>query len=729
MPTPPIKKRHGKDQNEDKKETASRPLSAFMLFANDVRPRLEMENPSIKAVDLSSKLADSWHDLPEEEKLIYHRRSLDLYTRPDSDQKTFPRQKEEQKRKAPDRPEHCIIVPNGEMKLIDSPFIQKSKRRRYELPYKFPQSSEYQPRPRPPKPQPIKRPPPPRPLIRTYPTYKERIQMMERGLYHKQAPPHIGVFKRSEDNPDLLIVDESGQTTITFPNIERHNGYGKSYSIGPCVSGLKGNSYFHPRIIGNGHHYAQFQLASPSVNLIPRMYPQQFQRLRYPYLTNVHSSYIQAAPQLYQQTIPAQTSVYSEIKCSPVTTGSITVRYEPVTTESFENFEISDDEYLEQDPFLNINLNEDEIQIDGDEVEFNMMGLDSDQDIKEEEEDVCDDLDDINPTIAPFEEGIDQYLSLDGQPYVMIPVDMDVAKKLGWPIHMLPSMPKWLSKMADNEVTSTDVSSTELLDIPESDSSTQQSGVYNALDLEKETEIAVKTIKIEMPDMEIVKEIPEIMDFSESNTDPAISRNETDSKDDEVGNDMDTKLTRNPPVYTEDKMPTATGEIMDNCGDKKFDFLASIPDERGDQGGFRFSSTPNQSPLREEIKLKTVSDPPDEEMYQNFCQSPKYSPIKSVCQEDHLKREQDEAEHFKEVIRQEKNFSQNNSNCVSNSNTTKKPSIILESLLENSDTEMDDVKGTPKDGSGKEINSGHLTYGKGKDITVGGYMEKQKCSV
>jgi hypothetical protein len=46
-------------------------------------------------------------------------------------------------------------------------------------------------------------------------------------------------------------------------------------------------------------------------------------------------------------------------------------------------------------------------------------------------------------------EGIEQYLSVDGQPYVMIPVDMDVAKKLGWPIHMLPSMPKWLSKIIE----------------------------------------------------------------------------------------------------------------------------------------------------------------------------------------------------------------------------------------------------------------------------------------
>ncbi|XP_062602643.1 uncharacterized protein LOC134264357 [Saccostrea cucullata] len=721
MPAPPIKKRHGKDRNDDKKETAARPLSAFMLFANDVRPRLEMENPSIKAVDLSSKLAESWHDLPEDEKLIYHRRSLELYTRQDSDKKT--RQKEEQKRKAPDRPEHCIIVPNGEMKLIDSPFIQKSKRRRYELPYKLPQTSEYQPRPRPPRPPPIKRPPPPRPLIRTYPTYKERIQMMERGLYHKQAPPHIGVFKRSEDNPDLLIVDESGQTTITFPNIERHNGYGKSYSIGPCVSGLNGNGYYHPRILGNGHHYAQFQFASPSVNLLPRMYPQQFQRLQYPY---VHGSYLQAAPQLYQQTIPNQTSVYSEIKCSPVTTGSITVRYEPVTTESFENFEMSDDEYLEHDPFLNINLNEDEIQIDGDEVEFDMMGLDSDPDVKEEEEDACDDLDDINPTIAPFEEGIDQYLSVDGQPYVMIPVDMDVAKKLGWPIHMLPSMPKWLSKMTDNEVTSSDVSSTAPLEYPESVSSIQQSGVFNEFDLEKETEIAIETIKIEMPDMEIVKETPEVMDYSESTSGPTTSQEETDSRKEDVGNEMETKFTNNPPVYTEDKMPTATGEIMDYCGDKKFDFLETIPDERGDQGGFHFCSTPNQSPLRKDFKLETLSEPSDEKLHANICQSPKYSPIKSVSQEDNLKREKDEAEHFKEVIRQEKNFSQNSSSSVSNCITTKKQSIILESLLENSDSEMDDVNGTSKDGPGKEGKIGHLKYGVEKDITVGGYMEKQK---
>lgn len=323
----------------------------------------------------------------------------------DSDQKPCPNvmQKDEQKRISSDRSEHCIIIPSGDMKLIDSPFIQKSKRRRYELPYKYPPYSEYQARPRPPKPNPVKRPPPPRPFIRTYPTYKERIQMMERGLYYKQAPPHIGVFKRSEDNPDLLIVDETGQTTVNFPNIDKQSVFASSYSFGPPVSGLNGNSYFHPRIIGAGPHYAEFKLASSSVNLIPQMHPQQLQRFQYPYLTNVHSSYYQAPGHLYQQSVPCPTSrsLYSKMNCSPVTTGSITVRYEPLLPESFENIEILDDEYLEHDPFLNIDLNDNELQMDGDEVEFDMMGLDSEQNVKEEE--MCDDLDDINPTIAPFE--------------------------------------------------------------------------------------------------------------------------------------------------------------------------------------------------------------------------------------------------------------------------------------------------------------------------------------
>lgn len=43
------------DQHEDKKEPPVSPLSAFMLYANDARPRLELEHPNIKAVELSAK--------------------------------------------------------------------------------------------------------------------------------------------------------------------------------------------------------------------------------------------------------------------------------------------------------------------------------------------------------------------------------------------------------------------------------------------------------------------------------------------------------------------------------------------------------------------------------------------------------------------------------------------------------------------------------------------------
>jgi hypothetical protein len=227
--------------------------------------------------------------------------------------------------------------------------------------------------------------------------------MMERGLYYKQAPPHIGVFKRSEDNPDLLVVDETGQTKVNFPNIDKQGVFASSYSFGPHIPGLNGNGYFHPRVIGTGPHYTEFKLASSAVNLIPPMYPRQLQRFQYPYLTNVNGTYYQAPGQLYQQPVPcpASRTLYSKMNCSPVSTASITVRYEPLLPESFENIDISDDEYLEDDPFLNIDLDDNELQMDGDEVEFDMMGLDSEENVKEE--DTCDDLDDINPTIAPFE--------------------------------------------------------------------------------------------------------------------------------------------------------------------------------------------------------------------------------------------------------------------------------------------------------------------------------------
>lgn len=113
--------------------------------------------------------------------------------------------------------------------------------------------------------------------------------------------------------------------------------------------------------------------------------------------------------------------MFLEIECFLIIIGFIIVWYEFVVIELFENFEILDEDYLDYDLFLNFDLNEDYFQIEGDEVEFDMMGLDFDQEGQKEEE-VCDDLDDINLIIVLFEEGMVKFIIVSSSMWILLEI-------------------------------------------------------------------------------------------------------------------------------------------------------------------------------------------------------------------------------------------------------------------------------------------------------------------
>lgn len=259
-----------------------------------------------------------------------------------------------------------------------------------------------------------------------------------------------------------------------------------------------------------------------------------------------------------------------------------------------------------------------------------------------------------------------------------------------------------------NEVTSSGISSSDLLfdSLPRLDSTSpqlQNNCILNDLDLQQETDIATETIRGDMLGSQSPKSHFEKMDSFESKMDQDQFDIESIRKSD--GN-KDGPCRIN--VCQEEKMlPTATGEMMDCCGDSKAEFMSAIPDERGDQGRPVLTSTPNQSPGRNTTAITNLSD--SEHSPVKSCHSPTCSPIESSDQGSQRRREKQEeqAQHFKDVIRQETHFDLNGVKSVSCGSATRKPSVILESLLENSDTEME--------------------CGTGADGKLEGFMEKQDC--
>ena len=281
--------------------------------------------------------------------------------------------------------------------------------------------------------------------------------------------------------------------------------------------------------------------------------------------------------------------------------------------------------------------------------------------------------------------------------------------------------------LCSNEVTSSNVTSTDQLfeNLPKLDVSPSQSpenSIMTEISIQHETDLATETLKSEMLRTDPPREQLEIMDCSEVNTIETLLDTGTNfqSKDEAVV-DGSSKADTDSPV---DQMrPTATGEMMDCCGDKQAGFTATVPDERGDQRRLVLTSTPNQSPLRGMAPRMTAGNE-IESSHGNtplsLCQSPTYSPIESsLCPDQQRRRgrHEEKTQHLKDVIRQEANFGMNSVMSVNNASATRKPSIILESLLENSDTEMEDNE------EGALVSGGIR-----KDSKREGFMEKQSCS-
>lgn len=242
------------------------------------------------------------------------------------------------------------------------------------------------------------------------------------------------------------------------------------------------------------------------------------------------------------------------------------------------------------------------------------------------------------------------------------------------------------------------------------------------ISIQHETDLATETLKSEMLRTDPPREQLEIMDCSEVNTIETLLDTGTNfQSNDEAVVDGSSKVDTDSPV---DQMrPTATGEMMDCCGDKQARFTATVPDERGDQRRLVLTSTPNQSPLRgmaPRMTAGTEIESSHENTPLSLCQSPTYSPIESsLCPDQQRRRgrHEEKTQHLKDVIRQEANFGMNSVMSVNNASATRKPSIILESLLENSDTEMEDNE------EGALVSGGIR-----KDSKREGFMEKQSCS-
>ncbi|KAJ3050995.1 Non-histone chromosomal protein 6 [Rhizophlyctis rosea] len=52
-----------------------RPLSAFLIFANENRARLEEENPDADSHDMSKVLAQAFQNLPASERTVYDQKA------------------------------------------------------------------------------------------------------------------------------------------------------------------------------------------------------------------------------------------------------------------------------------------------------------------------------------------------------------------------------------------------------------------------------------------------------------------------------------------------------------------------------------------------------------------------------------------------------------------------------------------------------------------------------
>jgi hypothetical protein len=74
--TPPPSAASAPEQTGD---SSRRPLSAFLLYAQDIRPRLRQENPSLSSKEIGRLSGSAWREAPDEVKRRYKQKAaLDL---------------------------------------------------------------------------------------------------------------------------------------------------------------------------------------------------------------------------------------------------------------------------------------------------------------------------------------------------------------------------------------------------------------------------------------------------------------------------------------------------------------------------------------------------------------------------------------------------------------------------------------------------------------------------
>jgi hypothetical protein len=52
-----------------------RPINAFLLYGNEIRPQLKRDNPGVKHLDISKILGNMWRELSQEIKNEYMERA------------------------------------------------------------------------------------------------------------------------------------------------------------------------------------------------------------------------------------------------------------------------------------------------------------------------------------------------------------------------------------------------------------------------------------------------------------------------------------------------------------------------------------------------------------------------------------------------------------------------------------------------------------------------------
>ncbi len=64
------KRRYLKHNNKDPINKIKKPMSSFMIFANEIRPEIKRAEPELKITDIGRRLGERWRALLPEEKKV-----------------------------------------------------------------------------------------------------------------------------------------------------------------------------------------------------------------------------------------------------------------------------------------------------------------------------------------------------------------------------------------------------------------------------------------------------------------------------------------------------------------------------------------------------------------------------------------------------------------------------------------------------------------------------------